>query len=122
MSNLIEFSAGAAGGLAGTVIGYPFDTVKVRQQCALKPVSLRYCIRRTYRELGLRGFYRGISTPMLFSTPMTATAFFGYNQADQRLSSGGGGTGKRIVCGMFGGACAAQISCPTERLKVRFFF
>ena len=36
MSNFVEFGAGAAGGLAGTITGYPFDTVKVRQQCSVR--------------------------------------------------------------------------------------
>ena len=36
MSNFVEFGAGAAGGLAGTITGYPFDTVKVRQQCSIR--------------------------------------------------------------------------------------
>ena len=56
---------------------------------------------------------------MLFSTPMTATAFFGFNMSKDFLTKSGEKftIPKMIGCGMFGGVFASQISCPTERLK-----
>lgn len=41
------------------------------------------CMRQTYSKEGLRGFYKGISSPLIGVTAVNAVCFFSYNQALQ---------------------------------------
>ncbi|SGZ58454.1 CIC11C00000005327 [Sungouiella intermedia] len=51
--------------LVATTIGFPFDTVKTRIQTYKKFTSYLDCIVKTYKAEGIRGFYRGITAPLI---------------------------------------------------------
>lgn len=70
-------------GMAGKIIEYPFDTVKVRLQSQPEHLPLRYtgpldCFRQSFQVDGLRGLYRGISAPMAGAAVETSCLFFSY--------------------------------------------
>ncbi|RHZ62706.1 hypothetical protein CDV55_103460 [Aspergillus turcosus] len=74
---------GSAAGMAGKVIEYPFDTVKVRLQSQPAHIPLRYqgpldCFRQSIQAEGLRGLYRGISAPMAGAAIENSCLFFSY--------------------------------------------
>ncbi|GAQ47163.1 hypothetical protein AtubIFM54640_001166 [Aspergillus tubingensis] len=74
---------GSAAGMAGKVIEYPFDTVKVRLQSQPDHLPLRYkgpldCFRQSFQADGLRGLYRGISAPMAGAAIENSCLFFSY--------------------------------------------
>ncbi|KAL4887899.1 mitochondrial carrier domain-containing protein [Aspergillus ambiguus] len=74
---------GSAAGMAGKVIEYPFDTVKVRLQSQPDHLPLRYagpldCFRQSLRADGLRGLYRGISAPMAGAAIENSCLFWSY--------------------------------------------
>ncbi|KAJ5112076.1 hypothetical protein N7532_000121 [Penicillium argentinense] len=74
---------GSAAGMAGKLIEYPFDTVKVRLQSQPEHLPLRYtgpldCFRQSFRADGVRGLYRGISAPMTGAAVETSCLFFSY--------------------------------------------
>ncbi|KAJ5086282.1 hypothetical protein NUU61_007589 [Penicillium alfredii] len=76
-------TAQQAAGMAGKIIEYPFDTVKVRLQSQPEHVPLRYtgpldCFRQSFRADGIRGLYRGISAPMAGAAVETSCLFFSY--------------------------------------------
>ena len=101
----------------------------MRQQCATAPISLKKCMTEIYNQFGFRGFYRGLTTPMTFSTPMTAMAFTGNSLAKRAMTSSttagdvtGSSTGvsggwNAFIAGCCGGLAASQVSCPSERIK-----
>lgn len=69
-TTLVNYVAGVLGGISVTLVGHPFDTVKVRLQT--QPVgshalyrSTWDCVRKTYIGEGPRGFYAGIGSPLL---------------------------------------------------------
>lgn len=69
--------------MAGKLIEYPFDTVKVRLQSQPEHLPLRYtgpldCFRQSFQADGLRGLYRGISAPMTGAAVETSCLFFSY--------------------------------------------
>lgn len=48
-----------------TTIGFPFDTVKTRMQTYKAFTSYLDCIVKTYRAEGIKGFFRGITAPLV---------------------------------------------------------
>ncbi|KAJ5937004.1 hypothetical protein N7466_003454 [Penicillium verhagenii] len=74
---------GSVAGMAGKLIEYPFDTVKVRLQSQSEHLPLRYtgpmdCFRQALQADGVRGLYRGISAPMTGAAVETSCLFFSY--------------------------------------------
>ncbi|KAJ5909183.1 hypothetical protein N7495_001865 [Penicillium taxi] len=74
---------GSVAGMAGKLIEYPFDTVKVRLQSQSEHLPLRYsgpldCFRQSFQVDGVKGLYRGISAPMVGAAVETSCLFFSY--------------------------------------------
>ncbi|RMZ89764.1 hypothetical protein DV736_g3012, partial [Chaetothyriales sp. CBS 134916] len=66
-SNYKGFLAGVASGVAKCTVGHPFDTIKVRLQTSSKarfsgPFD---CCLQTLRKEGIRGFYKGMTPPLI---------------------------------------------------------
>jgi len=66
-STSVDFIAGTIGGIAGLIVGHPFDTVKVRFQTP----GIRAKYRSTFDALGtiireerFIGLYKGITSPL----------------------------------------------------------
>jgi len=100
-----DFIAGSAAGVAATVVGHPFDTIKGTH--AIAPVSTpatlaahtivgfavrmqtggpQYvgvvdCVRRTFAREGLAGFYKGMASPLVTVPLVNAVVFASYGQA-----------------------------------------
>lgn len=77
-----HFLAGTLAGMAGVFVGYPFDTVKVRTQAqkptsnGTYPYSSAYdCMKKTFRSEGMRGFYKGLSSPLMGDAFTNALVF-----------------------------------------------
>jgi solute carrier family 25 carnitine/acylcarnitine transporter 20/29 len=73
-----EAAAGAAAGVAGTVLGYPLDTVKARLQVGRSSAGALACVRKIAAQDGVRGFYRGIAAPLLSMTFLNTMCFQSY--------------------------------------------
>ncbi|KAF7592382.1 hypothetical protein BBP40_000300 [Aspergillus hancockii] len=83
---------GSAAGMAGKVIEYPFDTVKVRLQSQPDHLPLRYqgpvdCFRQSFQTDGFRGLYRGISAPMAGAAIENSCLFWSYRMIQDVLKS-----------------------------------
>ncbi|KAB8227813.1 hypothetical protein ETB97_001448 [Aspergillus alliaceus] len=83
---------GSAAGMAGKVIEYPFDTVKVRLQSQPDHLPLRYkgpvdCFRQSFQTDGFRGLYRGISAPMAGAAIENSCLFWSYRMIQDVLRS-----------------------------------
>ncbi|KAJ5689793.1 hypothetical protein N7462_004185 [Penicillium macrosclerotiorum] len=83
MEAMKDIIFGSTAGMAGKLIEYPFDTVKVRLQSQPEHLPLRYsgpldCFRQSFQADGFRGLYRGISAPMTGAAVETSCLFFSY--------------------------------------------
>ncbi|KAE8355860.1 mitochondrial carrier domain-containing protein [Aspergillus coremiiformis] len=83
---------GSAAGMAGKVIEYPFDTVKVRLQSQPDHLPLRYtgpvdCFRQSFQADGFKGLYRGISAPMAGAAVENSCLFWSYRMIQDVLKS-----------------------------------
>jgi len=55
-----DIFAGTIGGMMTVLVGHPFDTIKVRMQVSAERFpTLKECVRQTWRENGVREFYKG---------------------------------------------------------------
>lgn len=72
---------GSIAGIAGKIIEYPFDTVKVRLQSQAEGLPLRYsgpldCFKQSIKADGFLGLYRGVSAPFVGAAVETSSLFF----------------------------------------------
>lgn len=117
-------------GMAGKLIEYPFDTVKVRLQSQPSHLPLRYtgpldCFRQSFRTDGIRGLYRGISAPMTGAAVETSCLFFSYRiiQDALRATVFPGVENLPFAALLFSGAASGSITSlaltPIELIKCR---
>ncbi|KAM9853071.1 solute carrier family 25 member 15a isoform 1-T3 [Aulostomus maculatus] len=124
---VIDFSAGAIGGTACVLSGQPFDTAKVKMQTF--PTMYRgfiHCFLSTFRQVGLRGLYKGTSPALVANISENAVLFLSYGLCQDvvRLVSG---MEKSIELSTLQKACAGSLAsifsslalCPTELVKCR---
>eukprot|EP01091_Cochliopodium_minus_P007013 TRINITY_DN16956_c0_g1_i2.p1 TRINITY_DN16956_c0_g1~~TRINITY_DN16956_c0_g1_i2.p1 ORF type:complete len:293 (-),score=45.65 TRINITY_DN16956_c0_g1_i2:8-886(-) len=67
-----DFLAGTLAGMAQTVSGQPFDTIKVRLQISTKFKGPIDCFLQSIKSEGIRGLYKGMATPLVFAGVFTA--------------------------------------------------
>jgi hypothetical protein len=58
-------------------VGHPLDTVKVRLQAGLYK-STFHCVSTTLKNEGIRGFFKGLTAPLVGNVPINAILFAGY--------------------------------------------
>lgn len=78
--------------MAGKVIEYPFDTVKVRLQSQPEHLPPKYtgpldCFRQSIGAEGFRGLYRGISAPLAGAAVENSCLFFSYRLVQDILKA-----------------------------------
>lgn len=112
MSDIVT---GSIAGMAGKLLEYPFDTIKVRLQSSLMYRGPLDCIRLTLRQEGLPGFYRGLSPPLFGAAAENACLFYSYNLTKQWINREG--LGAKVAAGAISGAITSWVLTPIELVK-----
>ena len=113
------------GGIACTVVGYPFDTFKVRMQMGSSFTELLSTMR-------FQTLFAGIASPIFGAMPCWAAGYMGYNlgkevqatlfpapTANASKSDGYRVTTAELLLGGFtSGFLTSLIRCPTDVVKV----
>ena len=81
--DISTYKVAVYGGLAGEVLwlsSYPFDVIKSKMQTDgygkdKKYPNMRACFAATWREGGLRGFWKGIGPTLARALPVSAGTF-----------------------------------------------
>lgn len=116
--------------MAGKIIEYPFDTVKVRLQSQPGHLPLRYkgpvdCFRQSIHADGLSGLYRGISAPMAGAAIETSSLFFSYRIIQDALRAIAYSPNEQLpfsallVCGAASGSITSLLLTPIELVKCK---
>ncbi|XP_071965065.1 mitochondrial carnitine/acylcarnitine carrier protein-like [Antedon mediterranea] len=119
--------AGGFGGVCLVFAGHPLDTIKVRLQTQVTSGESRLymgtfdCFKKIVMKEGVFGLYKGMATPIVGITPISAICFFGYglglklqtpSQANTKY-----GVMQTFVAGMVSGAFTTLFIAPGERIK-----
>ncbi|KAJ2759922.1 mitochondrial ornithine carrier protein [Coemansia sp. BCRC 34490] len=119
---------GSLSGMMGKFVEYPFDTVKVRLQTSeTKVFSGTFdCLAQTWRNEGFRGFYRGLTSPLVGAMAENAIAFYAYNRLQNVIRSATGTSAEAelslpqlFVSGGLSGALCAFVISPVELVKCK---
>ena len=111
------------------MVEYPFDTIKVHLQTQKteNPYGIRgtlNCISSIYKRQGLRGFFKGLSAPLLGSMIENSVLFIAYNQIQYQIRShyqmhASDPLSLRQLClsGALSGAAVSFVLTPVELIK-----
>jgi len=119
-----NFIAGGCGGITATLVGHPFDTIKVRlqTQSSVSPVYRGSwdCVQQTVRKEGITALYKGMGAPLVATSPIFAICFLG-NAIGKRLQQKTPdevlGPGQLAAAGALSGVMSTIVMAPGERIK-----
>ncbi|XP_039258875.1 mitochondrial basic amino acids transporter-like [Styela clava] len=120
MINYVEFFSGCLGGVAGVLVGQPFDTVKVRLQTQSGTSLYRgvwHCLTSIVKNESPRGLFKGMSSPLLGLSFINAIVFG--VQAQVITFLGRETTYTHFISGAFAGAVQCVICAPMELAKTQ---
>ena len=122
LSAFEDLLAGAAGGVCECLSGHPLDTVKVRMQTGVAGPGAT--VWGTFRGIaaaeGLRGLYRGVSSPLAGLVLINAAMFSSYEAACAQLgASDADALGMTFAAGCTSGAFTTCVESPVDLVKVQ---
>ncbi|XP_054465647.1 solute carrier family 25 member 45 [Anoplopoma fimbria] len=116
----MEFLAGSISGALGLAVGHPLDTVKVRLQAQSIYKGIFHCMSKTYSNEGLRGFFKGMSFPVLTMGITNSVVFGSYSNALAYLTQGKPASAAQVfTAGCFSGMMQVCVNAPIDLVKVR---
>jgi len=121
----IDFLAGTVAGIVGLIVGFPFDTVKVRFQnpdIASKYKSTLHAITTIIKEEKISGLYKGITSPLATVALMNGLVFssYGFLTKLQLENAESTPTLTQItLAGAGSGIIASILTTPIELIKIR---
>jgi solute carrier family 25 carnitine/acylcarnitine transporter 20/29 len=125
-----DFASGTMGGMALVFAGHPLDTLKVRMQTMPRPdpgkpplyKNALDCTLKTWSHEGLRGFYKGMSSPLTGVPPLYAVVFGAYGTSKNLLRKDPSDpltVGQIFVAGCMTGIATTVVTTPIELVKAR---
>jgi solute carrier family 25 (mitochondrial carnitine/acylcarnitine transporter), member 20/29 len=115
-SNWKNVVAGATSGFCLTVVGHPFDLVKVRLQTSKQFTGVFDCVKKTFSNEGIRGFYKGVSSPLVSNLFLNSIVFSSFNFMKQFQKEQNKKT--IFLSGSFAGLVSSIFVSPFERMKI----
>eukprot|EP00873_Tetraselmis_striata_P021648 jgi/Tetstr1/441912/TSEL_030120.t1 len=119
--------AGTCGGISVTLVGHPFDTIKVRLQTqpSVNPLYGGFldCAKKTVQWEGVPGLYKGVMSPLAGQMFFRATLFGSFGGSKRWLSTNADGTTRPLAtldfykAGAMTGAIAAFTEGPIDFYK-----
>ncbi|CAM9205534.1 unnamed protein product [Choristocarpus tenellus] len=124
-SVLEHLLAGTIGGMSGVFAAYPLDTVRIRMQTTSTTMGPLKTAKKVFQDLGIAGFYRGISSPIVGAGLTKSAVFGGYGLCQaivRRMVRADAGRDLFLpelgVAAMGSGLVASFVVTPIERIKV----
>lgn len=112
--------AGTCGGISVTLVGHPFDTIKVRLQTqpSVNPIYGGFldCAKKTVQWEGLPGLYKGVTSPLAGQMFFRATLFGAFGGSKRWLGTNSDGSARALSTLDFykAGAMTGFIAAFTE--------
>jgi solute carrier family 25 carnitine/acylcarnitine transporter 20/29 len=121
-SGFVDLAAGTTGGVAQVFVGFPFDTMKTTMQASSQHISPMAATKQILERQGLfRGFYSGMSAPLVMVASQNAILFSVTGSMKRLLRPDGGvlTPTEAAFSGAVAGIPSALVATPTELLKCR---
>jgi len=123
----VNYIAGVLGGVSVTVVGHPFDTVKVRLQTQPTGKDALYkstvdCVKKTYKGEGFSGFYAGVGSPLMGQMFFRAGSFAAFHEVNSGVQGSFEDMGKYqklILSGGMTGAIITLMETPIDIIKTK---
>lgn len=97
---LKDVVAGTCGGISVTLVGHPFDTLKVRlqTQSVTNPIysGVIDCARKTVQWEGLGGLYKGVTSPLMGQMFFRASLFSAFGSSKRWLATNADGSPREL--------------------------
>ncbi|KAG2181064.1 hypothetical protein INT43_008646, partial [Umbelopsis isabellina] len=119
--------AASSAAVVGVAAGFPFDSIKTRMQTHHYD-SMLQCVKHTYSEEGMRGFFRGMLPPLITVSIIKSVSFSVYEGTRgylrERFSALNGESLMSLAMlsslgGAASGSFIATFSCPLELVKIQ---
>ena len=118
-----DICCGSLAGVASQLVCFPFDTMRTRLQMASVPMRLRDCVRSTWANEGVRGFYTGLLGPLLAQSAYKAVIFTTSTAVRNALNDARGVERSSLatvsIAGATAGAVNAAVVTPVELVRNR---
>ena len=117
-----DIVCGSFAGAVCCITGHPLDSMKVRMQNAKPRVGFREICKRTLKQEGIKGFYKGIGPPMITVPLINSVVFASYEFCKRMLgvkSEDDFTVTQSMVSGMFAGFVNSLVLTPVELVKCR---
>ncbi|KAJ7696128.1 mitochondrial carrier domain-containing protein [Mycena olivaceomarginata] len=80
-----DIAYGTTAGIASKIFEHPFDLTKVRLQAQVLDAEARFsgpidCLKKTWKNEGIRGLYRGLPAPIAGAMVENASLFLSYRE------------------------------------------
>ncbi|KAG0049216.1 Mitochondrial carrier protein ymc2 [Gryganskiella cystojenkinii] len=134
MRAIKDCASGTVGGFLQVFVGQPFDTVKVRLQTMPTPLpgqAPKYtgtldCVKQTLAKEGIKGFYKGTTTPLVGVGACVSIQFVTlqamkryYNNQNGPQANGFLTNSQLYIAGAASGIANSIVSGPVEHIRTR---
>lgn len=118
-----DLICGTWAGLAYILTAHPLDSIKVRMQLDRRQkISLTETVKETYIHEGMRGFYKGMGSPLITIPIVNSVVFASYEFAKRMMGVQVGQEctfNQSLIAGSFGGFMNSFVLSPIELVKCR---
>lgn len=122
----VDIFAGTIAGINVTIVGHPFDTLKVRLQTQPqdKPIysGLIDCFKKTIKWEGFTGLYKGVASPIVGQMFFRAILFSAYGEVKRIISKNNTkklSNSDYFVAGGIAWGIGALAECPIDFFKTQ---
>jgi solute carrier family 25 carnitine/acylcarnitine transporter 20/29 len=121
----VNYLAGVCGGVSVVLVGHPFDTTKTRMQTAPKGFysSTLDTIKQTWKFEGIKGFYSGMTSPLLGQMFFRAASFMTFYSSIDAISEYRNETkasaSTTVTAGAITGLIISFIETPIDLIKTK---
>ena len=113
--NYHHFISGCFGGIVGTLLSHPFDTLRIKTQMNNRSIMNNF--KEIYKNHGLIGFYKGLPSPLLAISLEKSIVFGVYNTMNNNKMFNNKKV-NTIVSGYTAGVAASLFVAPMEAIKM----
>eukprot|EP00347_Sterkiella_histriomuscorum_P018732 403344388 len=118
----IEALSGLCAGMVSSFVSHPIDTVKIRMQLQAQGANLKLVptVSGIYYHEGVRGFYKGVLSPIVGKAPLASVVFSSLTFSKRQLQPYNlTDTQRTLISGFFAGICYANTALIFDFFKIR---